>query len=65
MPYIEGLDVTNNNLSDAKIEILQNCKNLKELWCGDNALTKAPTFSYDVRVHMDEESNSKYKMGYY
>ncbi len=61
MPNIRILDVTNNNLSDDKVGALQNCAKLEELRYGDNAMTKAPTFSWAVRISDAEESNIRYR----
>ncbi len=61
MPKMKVLDVTNNNLSDGKIGALQMCTQLEELRYGDNALTKAPAFTWNVRMSDAEEQDIWYR----
>ena len=58
LEHLERLDVTNNNISD--VSPLMQCKNLKYLCCGDNALLETPVFPVDIVVDMQEETNILY-----
>lgn len=50
LPELEQLDIIDNYVSD--VTPLNSCKNLKELWCGKNAIVDEPKLNSDVMIHL-------------
>lgn len=50
LPELEQLDIIDNYVSD--VTPLNLCKNLKELWCGKNAIVDEPKLNGDVVIHL-------------
>lgn len=50
LPKLEQLDIIDNYVAD--VTPLRDCKNLKELWCSQNAIVDEPVFAGDVVVHL-------------
>lgn len=61
LPDLQMLDVISNNVMD--VSVLADCGNLRELWCGDNALVGEVKLD-DVFVFTVPESDSWYRYEY-